>query len=59
MCEIMEKLIAEREKEQEKELTTKIALKLLALEKLSYEEIALSAGLPLAEVVALAGEKTA
>lgn len=55
MCEIMEKLIAEREKEQ----SIEIALKLLALEKLSYEEIALSAGLPLAEVVALAGEKTA
>ena len=59
MCEIMEKLIAEREKEQEKELTTKIALKLLADGKYNYEGIAQVTGLSLAEVMALAGEKTA
>ena len=54
MCKIMEDAIARREKAQ----AEKIALSLLA-DGMAYETVAKHTGLTLAEVTALAGEKTA
>ncbi len=55
VCEIMEKLNEEAITERNRE----VALKLLEIGKLSYEEIAQSSNLSVEEVKALAEGKTA
>ena len=59
VCEIMDKLNKEATEEAIYERNREVALKLLEIGKLSYEEIAQSSDLSVEEVKALAEGKTA
>ena len=59
MCEAITQMVSEAKSEAWDEAAITFAQKLLALGKLTLEEIAETSGLPLAKIQELAAEKTA